>query len=711
MTPTRPAARASVVAGALRRRRALRARRRRRLVAFWLVAALGIGLVSFVTGLLVAPVTFADTVPPKSAVLVDEHGRTFATIRSPEIQQRVTSSQIPQVMKEAIVAAEDSRFYQNAGIDPLALARALWKDLTGSPTQGGSTITQQYVKNVYTGSQRTVLRKLREAALAIRIEQHFSKDEILTRYLNTLYLGNGTYGVQAASTFYFGVKISDLDLDPVTHSRSPVLALARAAVLAGIVPAPSIWNPVHDPAAARSRELYTLNRLVATDVISPAEASAAYGIGLPRIVAETAPGLPTVAPEFRDLVEQVLNERYAATPNVVFAGLTVRTTLDLTLQQAVVQALHEVLPKASDPEAAVVAIDPRNGDIRALAEKKDGGYSAHGFDLAEDASRSSGSTIKPFTLAVALEEHHQLGESVYAPRCFPYPDDPGHCATNADPAEAGYYTLEAALWHSINTVYLPLALKVGLPKVLALAHAAGMSSGTNTRNDFAPPYNSAKALGVAVTPESEAVAYSTLLDHGVRHDPRAVLAISGPQGSLYTAPAQPAGRAVLPAGIADEVTGAMLGVVDQGTGTAAQQPFPVYGKTGTTSNYVDAWFTGCTPTLCITVWMGYDRSRAMVNVEGQSGDVFGGTFPAEIFARAWANYRALGAPPVTQPSPVITPPAPVAPTSPATRSPLPKSTKSASASPRPVPTTRSPAPSPTVRPTPKPTLVPTTAPP
>jgi len=213
-----------------------------------------------------------------------------------------------------------------------------------------------------------LLRKVREAALAVRLEHRLSKDEILTRYLNTTYFGNGTYGVQAAAKYYFGVPIKDLALDHRTGKRSSALALGRATMLAGLVPAPSLWNPVRDMSEARVHQLNVLNHMVEDGKISAQEASDAYGYRPPTIVKQSAPEVPTIAPEFRDLVHTRLAETF--TPDELFkSGLHVTTTLDLDLQKAAVNAVREVLPKKTDPEAAVVAVDPRTGDIRAMATK------------------------------------------------------------------------------------------------------------------------------------------------------------------------------------------------------------------------------------------------------------------------------------------------------------------------------------------------------
>src|SRR4051794_7324882 len=463
-----------VAAVAARRFRSAQARRRRRQVALWGLVAVLVGMGSFGAGLLAAPLDYAfQPAAPKAVLLLDSSGNVFATIRSPQDREPVTSKQIPNVMKQAVVAAEDERFFEHSGVDPLAVVRALWRDATGAHLQGGSTITQQYVKNVYTGSQRTALRKLREASLAVRLEQHLTKDEILTRYLNTLYLGNGTAGVQAASKYYFGVPVQAFDLDLKTGAHDPSLALARAATLAGLIPAPSVWNPVNDPKESYRREFYVLNQMIRTGKISSAQAAAAVRNGLPAIVARSKPGAPTVAPEFRDYVTNQLRGTLAFDDTTLFdrGQVRVRTTLDLDLQKAAVRAMQQVLHSPGDPEAALVAVDPRSGDIRALTTRADRGYRKGGFDLATGAYRSTGSTIKPFTLAVALQHGHSLDEPRPAPQCL---TRPFHVCN----AESGgsYQTLRSALVSSINTVYAPLAVQLGLKRVIRFARAAGLQT-------------------------------------------------------------------------------------------------------------------------------------------------------------------------------------------------------------------------------------------
>jgi penicillin-binding protein 1A len=658
-----------------------------------------------------APVDFTAPAPPKSALLLDASGRVFASIRSPEQRQEVPAADIPKVMRDAIVTAEDRTFFQNSGVDPLAIGRAAWKDITGSRIQGGSTITQQYVKQVYTNSQRTVLRKVREAALAVRLEQKLSKDEILTRYLNTVYFGNGAYGIQAASKYYFGVPIKELALDSRTRKRSDALALGRAAMLAGLVPAPSVFNPVRSMTEARRHQLDVLNRMVEDGKITAQQASDAFGNLPPFIAKRTAPEVPTIAPEFRDLVRARLADTF--TPDELFkSGLHVTTTLDLELQRAAVNAVKSVLPNKKNPEAAVVAIDPRNGDIKAMTTRVNRNgkyvYETGGFNLATSAPRSSGSTIKPFTLAVALERGRSTSDRVCAGSTARVPNPGGkpnpYIIHNAEPA-GGCYTLAGALQHSVNTIYGPLALKVGLKRVLEFAVAAGFGPADRVLHPLVP----SKSIGggLEVTPLSEAIAFSTLANHGVKHTSRTILTVRAggdttPDSGdvVYRAPSDK-GQRVISAAIADEVATVMEGVVERGTATRARQDFTVFGKTGTTNDETDAWFVGCTRALCIATWMGYDRPyktnrkpNSMVNVEGVSR-VYGGTLPAEIFSQTWKNYQEYQQArlhPEQSAKPSSTP---------KQRSSKPKPAKSQSPSPRPQPSTSAtPKPSPTKSPHP-----------
>lgn len=669
-------------------RRARRLRRGRRVVRGALVLLLGvlIGSGAFVGGLLAAPASFDLPPAPRPALLYAGDARTqIATILPAERREPVPAAAVPLVMRQAIISAEDGRFLDHNGVDPVATLRAAFRDLTGGSTQGGSTLTQQYVKNAYVGDDRTLLRKLREAALAVRLEHRLSKDEIIVDYLNALYLGNGTYGVQAAAKYYFGVPVKDLALDPGTGDRSPVRELARAAMLAGIAPAPSSWNPVADLPTAKARQRYTLNRMVAGGLISPAQASAAFELAI-VLVRATPPEPPSTAPEFSDLLKAQLKQTYAATSRedeLFRGGLRVTSTLDAGLQKALAQAAAEVLPGAGDPQLAAVAIDIGSGDVKALTTLRrvpertlaDGsvrpaaqGYQRGGYDLATDLHRSTGSTIKPFTLAVALQEGHSLDELRPAPGCadIPDPGSPGgvyHYCNAGESGGSGSVTLRAALARSINTVFVPLAIQVGRDKVRQLMLDAGVQVPAVSGTDPDPFSVAPKSFGLGstaeVTPLSLANAYATLMNHGVRLPPRLYTEIraggSGidPGEVMQRAPEVPEGTRVLDAGVADQVVEAMSKVATaQGTAPAAAQPFTVYGKTGTTNDSTNAWFVGCSKepqNICVAIWMGYEEQACkgvkgsscggMVDVHGVK-QVYGGTLPARIYARAFEILRA-----------------------------------------------------------------------
>ena len=639
--------------------------------------ALLVGASTFVSGLLAAPIDFGVPPPLKSALLLASDGKTqFATLRPPLRREVVPAAQIPLVMRRAIIAAEDARFLEHQGVDPLATIRAAYRDLTGGRTQGGSTITQQYVKNVYIqvdgkAAEKTLIRKVKEAALAVRLEERLPKERILTDYLNALYLGNNVYGVQAASRYYFGVDVKNLDLSVKTGKRDPNLALARASMLAGIAPAPSAWNPVKDFATARVRQRYTLNQMITLGFVTSAEASDAFsrrGAMIP--VKEQPPELPTDAPEFADLMKAQLQGKFKGDQEQVLfqGGLRVKTTMDKDLQTAATRALREVIPDDSHPQGAVAAIDIRNGEVRAMttvrriAEKKIFGYERNGYNLATAAYRSTGSAIKPFTLAVALQQGHSLGERRYGPECLKIPDRSSeggfYRPCNAEAGEAGTFSLRSALALSVNTVYIPLANEVGRSKIRALMLKSGIKVRPEVPGDpsYIPLNPNVKSFGLGstaeVTPLSLANAYAALVNRGVHNEPRFFTDIKASSPNATGADVlkgfvPPVKRTrVLPVDVADKVTEAMEDVITRGTAGAARQPFPVYGKTGTTNDARDAWFVGCVREpqyVCISVWMGYEPQRSMRNIAGVRGLVYGGTLPAKVFARTFEILREIQA--------------------------------------------------------------------
>ena len=657
-------------------RTARRRRRGRRItrVVLVLVLALAVGSTTFVTGLLAAPFDLKAVPPaPKSVLLLAADGTQFGLVRPSQRREVIKAEDIPEVMRHAIISAEDARFLEHQGVDPVATLRAAYRDIVDGQRQGGSTITQQYVKNTYVGSNRTLRRKVQEAALAVRLEDRKSKQDILTDYLNVLFLGNSTYGVQAASKYYFGVDVKDLALDEASPGAPDrVLAIARASMLAGIAPAPSVYNPVKDFDNARVRQRYTLNQMVLNGHITEQEAAAAFErVAAVRPVRETEPEPPSTAPEYADLVKAQLKAQYAADPDLLDrGGFRVTTALDTDLQEAVTRAASEVLPDADDPQAAVVAIDTRNGDVKALTtlrrrpqvgdEPAVDGYQRGGFNLATNGLRSSGSTIKPFTLAAALEKGLSLTTRRSAPACDTIRDRAAkdgvyrYCnAAGESGSSRGSLTLRRALQASVNTVYVPLAIEAGRPRIKQMMLDAGVVTARPTQANPNPFATNVTSFGLGttaeVTPLSMANAYGTLMNRGVHSAPRFIVETRDADGSLITegpGPAKP--NRAMATDVADRVVEAMSGVaVRGGTAQRARQAFTVFGKTGTTNDSTDAWFIGCAQApqhLCVATWMGFDRQSckgvvgsACGGMKGINGveQVYGGTLPAAIFDRTF----------------------------------------------------------------------------
>jgi penicillin-binding protein 1A len=566
----------------------------------------------------------------QSSTIVADDGTVIASLDSGQHRVDVPLTAIAPVLQNAVVAIEDHRFWQHNGVDLHAVLRAIDHDAKqGSLAEGASTITQQYVRTVMLGREKTVNRKLREAVLAIQLERKYSKAEILNRYLNTIYFGNGAYGVQAAAYRYFGTAASRL-------------TLPQAALLAAVIRAPEDYNPYAHPQAAQDRRNLVLDKMLAYGFASAAAARAAQAT--PLKLSDSTWAHPTLAPYFVDRVKQFILDRpqFGATiedrQHLLYeGGLRIETTLDPRVQVVAEQAVDRVLvDPAHDPSGALVAIDPRNGYVRAYVGGRDyfGPQPWAKFDLASQARRQAGSAFKPFVLASALLEGIPPQKTYPAPSVLTIPlvGQPPWVVHNYDGQGGGTMNLVDATVHSVNTVFAQLIMDVGPAQVVQLASRMGV------RSQLAP-YPST-ALGTnAVSPLDMASAYTTFAADGVHTDPVFVTKVIAPNGTvLYNA--TPKSARVLPANINRDVNGVMEQVVSRGTGINARIGRPVAGKTGTGQNWDDAWFVGSTPQLTAAVWVGFASGERSMLPPLTREKVTGGTWPAEIWSLFASNALA-----------------------------------------------------------------------
>jgi penicillin-binding protein 1A len=545
----------------------------------------------------------------------------------------VTLDQIPKVMQNAVLASEDRDFFNHGGVDPAGIARAAWADIRNKGAeQGGSTITQQYVKTVYLSRDRTLGRKIKEAAMAVKFEQKYTKREILQLYLNTIYFGRGAYGVQAASQAYF-----DTDVRNIT--------LPEAALLAGLIRHPI--EPYRYPDEARRRRRTVLDAMLEEGMITPAQHRKAdtwpfspfHGLALwtPSQGVDILKGGDPHAPDyaatqyFVEAVRKQLVARYGA-DTVYSGGLRIYTTLDLHMQKAAYDAVNGTLNQPNDPEGALVAIDDQ-GEVKAMMGGRnynaDTPYAKVNLALGNQGGgggRQPGSTFKAFALAEAIREGWSVDSIFKSPSEIRYTlakdgidwDVHGGCC-------GGRTTLANATEKSINTVYAQLMMRLGPKAVENMAYDLGVSRSAGL------PEKPSIVLGAGeVSVLDMASAYSTFANQGVRIDPRIVVRVERADGSVLDDFA-PQRTQVLTADEAAKVNYCLGRVVASGTGVAAQIGRPQAGKTGTTSNNADAWFVGYTPKLTAAVWMGRPQgNQSMGEVHGIAS-VQGGTLPAEMW--------------------------------------------------------------------------------
>ena len=564
----------------------------------------------------------------------------------------VPLSRVAPIMQRAIVAIEDARFFQHGAIDVKGTVRAALTDLGGGGTlQGGSTLTQQYVKNVllYGGDRGatadSVGRKVREARLAIGVERRLSKRQILSRYLNIVYFGEGAYGVEAAARRYFGIPAAKLDL-------------AQSALLAGLVQSPTDDDPLHHRAAARARRDVVLQRMVQVGAASPAAAAQATASPLGLHLTHTEFGCgPSLAPFFCDAVHRSLladpalgRSRGARERRLLTGGLTVRTTLDLHAQHAAQQAVDRVVPPRSRVATAVVAVQPGTGAVRAMAV--DRAYGSRppatrvNLALGGQSGFQAGSTFKVFTLAAALAHHVSLGQTFNAPPhvhltgfrgCGGVPLG-SWSPKNAEAGEGGRFGLVRATWESVNTYFAQLEHKIGVCAPWRLARRMGI---TEISTGGPPAQVPAFTLGADDTsPLQVADAYATFAARGVFCPPHPIVSITDATGHTVEQPRRGCHR-VLPQRIADRVTSILRGVIDgpdpNRTGASASIGRPAAGKTGTTDSFAAAWFSGYTPQLAASAWVGDPRGGISHPLTGVrvAGHYYSHVYGADLPAAVW----------------------------------------------------------------------------
>jgi penicillin-binding protein 1A len=551
-----------------------------------------------------------------NSVLFAADGEKLGAIASEEARVPVSIDRIPRNLQLATVAIEDQRFYEHGALDNEGIVRAAVKNFeAGETVEGGSTITQQLVRNLcLSNPERNLERKIVEAKLAEEYFERHSRREILSQYLNTASYGtiegSTAIGVQAASKFYFSKPVWKL-------------TLPQAALLAGLPQAPSQYNPVLNPSGARARRDQVLTQMEELGYVSAGEAREAEQGGLGLDLSESY--FKHRQPYFFDYVTDQLIQRYGVN-TVRRGGLEVHTTLDQRLQKVGLEAMRSALPYSTDPSSALVSIDPRNGFIEAMVSSSN--YAQSQFNLAAQGHRQPGSTFKAFVLTTAIKQ----GIDPYATHYTSKPLDLdlphwGHWEVHtADEGYLGTVNLQQATVASDNTVFAQLDLDVGPANVAQTAKSMGIESELD-----GIPAEGLGGLRIGVSPLELTSAYATLAAGGVHRPPVAIREVEFAGGDVDR-PERGKPRRVLPEAVAYEVTRILHDNITEGTGTAAYTGCAGQaGKTGTTDEYTDAWFAGYQPNLATAVWVGYPQSNeiSMTSVHGLT--VFGGTFPADIW--------------------------------------------------------------------------------
>lgn len=552
---------------------------------------------------------------PERSVVYAADGSVLAVFAE-ENRSEVTLDQVPDHVIRAVLSAEDERFFDHGALDLRALTRALVTNIeSGDVVEGGSTITQQLVKNALLTPERDLKRKIQEASLAVRLEKQATKEEILERYLNIVYFGNGAYGIQAASEIYYGTSVEKLDL-------------GQGVLLASLIRNPSGGDPWSAPEAALARRDAVIDRMDLLGHLKPGEAEELKAQPLP----ERPEGRPTSGSDyFVEAVRRALldDERLGVDSEtreraLLRGGLDIHTTLDPRLQRVAEAKMTEILPDTEGRfTASLVTLEPGTGAVRALVGGPD--FTQDKFNLVTQGGRQTGSLFKALTLVAGLEAGYLPEDQIlsWAPCEIPNPGgDPDPWVVNNAGGAPIAMTLDQATARSVNCAYARLVKLVGAPALVDVANRMGIVEPLAA--------NLSLALGTAsVTPLEMATVYATLANDGERRRPYFVERIE--KGGEVVLEAEPAPVQAIEVDTARTAIEVLTGVVQGGTGTAARVPgWRLFGKTGSTDDNADAWFAGSTPDLTTVVWMGAPEGRVeMANVGGIR--VFGGTYPARIF--------------------------------------------------------------------------------
>lgn len=590
-------------------------RRIRLFIALCLVVFAGLGFGYIFAAYQSLPAVGNNMRPAVSSQVFDSHGRLITTLHSDQNRLPIDINKVPQNLQNAFIAAEDNRFYEHIGIDPIGIFRAIFANLTNRGiAQGGSTITQQLAKNAFLSQEQTLKRKIQEAMLALEIEHKYSKKEILEMYMNQIYFGQGAYGIQTAAKTYFNKDVNEL-------------TLTQCAMLAGLPKSPNYYSPFNNLNEAKKRKNVVLDQMVKYGYVSAAEAEDAKNQDLGLSKSHQSKEADEYA-SFIDYVSQQVAKKYGDDA-LYKEGLKIYTTMDVDKQHAAVRAMRNLPNNYTDengltqPQAAIVSIDPKTGHILAMV----GGRGQDSFNRASMAVRQPGSAFKPFVYLTALQ-HDMTPDTTMNDQPVTYG---GWSPKNAGGSYSGTMTLSDALAHSVNTIAVQLADQVGTKNIIANAKKMGITT-LDAKDD-----NLAMALGgltKGVTPLEMASAYGTFANKGVHVKPTAIVKILDRNGNVLedasTLEKEETKTRVMSEREAYKMTTMLEGVIDHGTGTAAAIGRPAAGKTGTTDDNKDAWFVGYTPDIVTAVWIGDDTGSHSL------GEIYGGTIPAEI----WKDYMS-----------------------------------------------------------------------